>query len=86
MADKMVNGRRALLQCLDSVLAEERNIKTFKELFQSQIEDNALAFLKDIIMPLTPKDSLSLVDPDADNSQSVSITFTPATPKRKEET
>jgi len=76
MADTYVNGRKAVLQALDSLLAEEHNIKAMKSAFQASIDENALGFFKIIVMPLLPKqDDEELTD----KTQTVSINIVPAT-------
>lgn len=81
MGDQIVNGRRALLQCLDSLLAEEPNIRVFKQAFQARIDEEPMQFFKEIVMPLMPKDtSMSDVD-DENNKGSITIEFKPLPPK-----
>ncbi len=79
MADKFVNGRRAILQCLDTLLAEENNIKLYKEAFQTQIDTEPMKFFQNVILPLMPKDGLAMTDPDDEKKQSqLTIQFIPA--------
>lgn len=67
--ERHVSGRRALLQMLDTLLAEERNIKTMRDAFQDMMNANPLAFFEKVVLPLMPKDSLSLApNEDADES------------------
>jgi len=52
---RYVNGRRAVLQALDRLLAEEKNIRAFAKGFQDSIDENPLIFFKQIVMPLLPR-------------------------------
>lgn len=49
------NGRRLVLQALDTVLSQENNIRTFAGKFQEAIDTDALNVFKTIVMPLLPK-------------------------------
>ena len=78
MSDKYVNGRRALLQCLDSLLAEESNIRVFRDVFQAQTDNEPMKFFRDIVMPLMPRESLGLADADAEkNAPVLTVEFKP---------
>ena len=49
-------GRCAVIHCLDCVLAHPENLAKFAQAFQAAVDEDPMALLKSIIMPLTPKD------------------------------
>jgi len=50
-------GRRAALQCLDSMLLEEPNIQRLREDLQVAFDASPLGFFKQFVMPLLPKET-----------------------------
>lgn len=52
----LASGRCAVVRCLDCVLAHPTNLAKFAQAFQSAVDDDPMAFMKSIVMPLTPKD------------------------------
>lgn len=55
---KYANGRRAALQCLDSVMAEEANISLLAEALRERISSDPMGFFKEFGMPLMPRSML----------------------------
>ena len=52
------NGRRAALQALDVMLGKGENIQKLGEEFQDAFNIAPLAFFKDFVMPLLPKEAV----------------------------
>lgn len=50
-----VNGRRAILQAMDCMLGEERNINHFVKRFQKLWDRRPIRTFTKIVMPLLPK-------------------------------
>ena len=53
------NGRKAILQAIDKLMSKEETLIVFKQAFAVAIIKDPIAFYKDIIMPLTPKEMLT---------------------------
>ncbi len=49
---KYANGRKAALECLDCMMAEEVNIQKLREDFQSKFNISPTAFFQKIVAPL----------------------------------
>lgn len=77
--DKKVNGRRLVLQMLDSLLAEAQNIRTLRDAFQTRLDQEPLSFFKEIVMPTMPKDMAAVDDTGEDAGQTVVIQLQPKT-------
>jgi len=77
--DIYVNGRKAVLQCLDEVLGEETSIQTFATAFKNLITEEPIVFFKAIVMPLLPKE-YSL---QTEQERPLTIEFIPAPPTRE---
>ena len=56
MADKYVNGRRAVMQAFDLLLSEDTTIEQLMTALKAQIQENPIGVFKNIIMPLLPRD------------------------------
>ena len=50
-------GRKAALQCLDSLLLEENNIQSLRIALQETFDASPSAFFKHFVMPLIPRES-----------------------------
>ena len=83
--DSMVSGRRAIIQMLDSLLGEEKNIRTFAKAFQSEIDNNALPFFKGIVMPLLPRKLTEGADED-DSKSMITVNLIPKADQTPHET
>lgn len=88
MSDQYVSGRRAFLQMIDRMLAEDKNIKAMQECMQGLLDTHPLTFFEKVLMPLMPKDMLGLTaEDDAKNQeQHITIQFAPAPAKSVEST
>ena len=75
---KRVNGRRALFQAIDVMLAKEQNIHTIVNALQDILDKSPYAFFKEVVMPITPKECLGF---DQDGNQAIipQIQIVPAT-------
>jgi hypothetical protein len=78
MADKYVNGRRAALQALDTMLGEEKNIRRLGEALQIAFDENPVLFFDKRVIPLLPKE---IEEPAKLPSSSLTINLVPAAPK-----
>ena len=70
-----VNGRRAMLQMLDVLLAEENNVQTIASALQHYLNEKPLDFFYRIVMPMLPKGAV--LDEDENKSNEIAINLVP---------
>lgn len=67
------NGRKAALECLDALLFNQHNIQKLHESLQDRFDTNPANFFQELVIPLTPKESLIKMAGDADNKAPIRI-------------
>lgn len=77
---RYVNGRRAVLQMLDSLLADEKNIRTLHDAFQVSLDEKPLNFYLTIVAPLLPK-QIALTDEEGEDTRTFTVQLVPAEAK-----
>ena len=74
--DELVSGRKAIIQCLDNLLAKSHNIQHFANSFQAQIDNDAMGFFKHIVMPLLGREHT--LTGEGEQETSLQINLVPA--------
>jgi hypothetical protein len=78
-AVKYVNGRRAMLQALDVLWSEDKNIRAIAAAVQEHLEAHPLEHLKLFIYPLLPK--TENLDEEKGDMSIPEVRIIPAPPK-----
>ena len=76
---RKINGRRAAIQCLDSVLEDSDNIHLLKSGLRDALVADPVTFYQKIVLPSTP---IQMLLPEGEDAQQIlRLELIPATKK-----